>query len=216
MTPADETQSGPGPESGAGTASGSGTHAPDPAGHPANPGRGPIDPYAAVPSAPGFEVTSTDIQDGEPLPSEVYAVDANGGNRSPQLSWSGFPAETKSFVVTCYDPDAPTGSGFWHWAVANIPAGVTSLPSNAGNPAEGLLPPGALMMPNELRSSEFTGAAPPEGSGVHHYWFVVHALDVERIDIDPQATPAVLGFMMRTAVLARGVLVATGAYGEAS
>lgn len=180
-----------------------------------NPGRGLIDPYAGIPSVPDFEVTSTDIQDGEPLPAEVYAAHANGENRSPQLSWSGFPAETKSFAVTCYDPDAPTGSGFWHWAVANIPASVTSLPAGAGDPALDLLPPGAITMPNEMRSSEFTGAAPPEGTGVHHYWFVVHALDVERVDIDPQATPAALGFTMRNAVIGRGILVATGAFGEA-
>jgi len=179
------------------------------------PGRGIINPYAGIPNVPAFEVTSSDIQEGEPLPAEVYAEYAGGQNRSPQLGWSGFPAETRSFAVTCFDPDAPTGSGFWHWAVANIPAGVTSLPAGAGDPSKGLLPPGAVTMPNEMRSPEFTGAAPPEGTGVHHYWFVVHALSVEHIDVDPGATPAVLGFTMREAVLARGILVATGAYGEA-
>lgn len=181
-----------------------------------NPGRGAIDPYAGLRSVPNFELTSADIQDGEPLPTEVYGLEAGGQNRSPQLTWAGFPEATKSFVVTCYDPDAPTGSGFWHWAVANIPASVTNLPSNAGDPANGLLPTGALTMPNETRTIEFTGAAPPEGTGVHHYWFVVHALDVESIDIDAQATPAVLGFMMRNAVLARAILVATGEFGEAA
>lgn len=208
MTPADQTPPGQTEPLGAFAAEAQGTYTN------ANPGRGRIDPYADMRSVPGFEVTSSDIQDGEPLPAEVYAASANGRNQSPQLSWSGFPAETKSFVVTCYDPDAPTGSGFWHWAVANIPANVTALPTDAGNPAKGLLPTEATAMPNELRSAEFTGAAPPEGTGVHHYWFVVHALDVERIDIDPQATPAVLGFMMRDAVLARGILVATGEFGD--
>lgn len=180
-----------------------------------NPGRGPIDPYAGLRSVPDFELTSADIQDGEPLPAEVYAVDAGGQGRSPELTWAGFPEATKSFVVTCYDPDAPTGSGFWHWAVANIPASVTNLQSDAGNPANSLLPDGAVTMPNEKREPQFTGAAPPEGTGAHHYWFVVHALDVERIDIDPQATPAVLGFMMRDAVLARAIIVSTGEFGEA-
>lgn len=181
-----------------------------------NPAHGAIDPYAGMRQVPGFEVTSTDIQDGEPLPAEIYDEPSGGGNRSPQLSWSGFPAETRSFVVTCYDPDAPTGSGFWHWAVANIPAGATSLDANAGDPAAGLLPEGAITMPNELRASEFIGAGPPEGTGVHHYWFVVHALNVDRIEVDPQATPAVLGFLMRDAVLARGILVATGEFGGAA
>jgi Raf kinase inhibitor-like YbhB/YbcL family protein len=181
-----------------------------------NPAHGAIDPYAGMRQVPGFEVTSTDIQDGEPLPAEIYDEPSGGGNRSPQLSWSGFPAETRSFVVTCYDPDAPTGSGFWHWAVANIPASTTGLDANAGDPAAGLLPEGAITMPNELRASEFIGAGPPEGTGVHHYWFVVHALNVDRIEVDPQATPAVLGFLMRDAVLARGILVATGEFGGAA
>nr|WP_209706964.1 YbhB/YbcL family Raf kinase inhibitor-like protein [Leucobacter exalbidus] len=164
-----------------------------------------------------FTLLSDDIRDGEPLPAEVYAEYAGGANSSPQLSWSGFPAETKSFVVTCFDPDAPTGSGFWHWAVANIPAAVTELSAGAG--AEGathLLPEGAITMPNEKREPSFTGAGPPEHTGVHHYWFVVHALDVDHIDIDPQSTPAVLGFMMREAVLARAIIVATGEFGGAA
>ena len=184
-----------------------------------SPSRGAINPYAAVGEAPGFTLTSTDIQDGEPLPAELYADAAGGSNRSPQLSWSDFPEGTRSFVVTCFDPDAPTGSGFWHWAVANIPAGVTELPAGAGAragmPGSEHLPEGAITMPNEQRDPAFTGAAPPEGTGVHHYWFAVHALDVERIDIDPGATPAVLGFMMREAVLARAVIVATGEFGQA-
>ena len=93
-----------------------------------HPSRGALNPYAGMQEKPGFVLTSTDIQDGEPLPAETYGEGAGGANLSPQLSWSGFPSETKSFVVTCFDPDAPTGSGFWHWAVANIPASVTDLP----------------------------------------------------------------------------------------
>ena len=181
------------------------------------PGRGAINPYAGMRQVPEFVLSSTDIQDGEPLPAEVYAAKAGGAGRSPQLSWSGFPENTRSFAVTCFDPDAPTGSGFWHWAVANIPASVTALAAGAGaGGAASLLPDGAITMPNEQREPAFTGAAPPEGTGVHHYWFVVHALDVERIDIDPQATPAVLGFMMRDAVLARAIIVATGEFGGAA
>ena len=180
------------------------------------PSHGRIDPYAGMREVPGFALSSTDVQDGEPLPAEVYADYAGGANLSPQLSWSGFPAETRSFAVTCFDPDAPTGSGFWHWAVANIPAHVTDLPAGAGAPGGELLPEGAITMPNEMREPAFTGAGPPEGTGVHHYWFVVHALNVERIDIDPQATPAIMGFTMRDAVVGRAIIVATGEYGQAA
>ncbi|GAB2562959.1 YbhB/YbcL family Raf kinase inhibitor-like protein [Leucobacter ruminantium] len=181
-----------------------------------HPSHGRIDPYAGMREVAEFTLTSADIQDGEPLPAELYAESAGGANRSPQLSWSGFPAETKSFAVTCFDPDAPTGSGFWHWAVANIPLSVTELPAGAGALGSAALPAGAITMPNEKREPAFTGAAPPEGTGVHHYWFVVHALDVERIEVDPQATPAVMGFMMRDAVIARAIIVATGEFGQAA
>lgn len=178
--------------------------------------QGDINPYAGMRQVPSFTLTSTDIQEGEPLPAELYAEYAGGQNRSPQLSWSGFPEGTRSFAVTCFDPDAPTGSGFWHWSVANIPGDVTELPAGAGGAAGEGLPEGTITMPNEMRDPKFTGAAPPEGTGVHHYWFVVHALDVERIDVDPQATPAVMGFTMREAVLARAIIVATGEFGGAA
>lgn len=183
------------------------------------PGHGDIDPYARMRAVPSFALMSTDIQDGEPLPAEQYGETAGGSNRSPQLSWSGFPAATKSFAVTCFDPDAPTGSGFWHWAVANLPATTLELAAGAGalagTPGSELLPAEAVTMPNERRQRAFTGAAPPQGTGVHHYWFVVHALDVEHLDIDPELTPAVMGFMMRESTLARAVIVATGEYGQA-
>lgn len=180
------------------------------------PAHGKINPYALMRDVPSFTLTSTDIQHGEPLPPEIYADYAGGKNLSPQLSWADFPTETKSFVVTCYDPDAPTGSGFWHWAVANIPASVTSLEQGAGAPGGAKLPEGAITLPNEMRDPAFTGSAPPEGTGVHHYWFAVHALSVESIDIDPQSTPAVLGFTIRDLTLARAVIVATGEFGGAN
>lgn len=178
--------------------------------------RGIHNPYAGMRSVPEFRLSSAEFQEGGWLPASVYGVEAGGLNRSPQLSWSGAPAQTRSYVVTCFDPDAPTGSGFWHWAVANIPAKVTSLEAGAGDPAAGLLPTGAITMPNEVRAAEFIGAGPPEGTGVHHYWFAVHALDVPHIEIDPQATPAVLGFLMRDAVIARATLVVKGEFGGAA
>lgn len=169
-----------------------------------------------MPEVPSFTLSSPDIQHGEPLPAEVYASYAGGENLSPELSWSGFPEGTESFAVTCYDPDAPTGSGFWHWAVANIPADVTRLEQGAGALGGAGLPDGAIMLPNEMREPSFTGSAPPEGTGVHHYWFVVHALSVPHVDIDPEATPAVLGFTIRELTLARAIIVATGEFDGAN
>lgn len=181
-----------------------------------SPAHGVINPYALMREVPEFELSSTDIQHGEPLPAEQYGEHAGGQNLSPQLSWSEFPEETQSFAVTCYDPDAPTGSGFWHWAVANIPASVTTLPAGAGSLGSTDLPEGSLTLPNETREPAFTGSAPPEHTGVHHYWFVVHALSVPHLDVDPQSTPAVLGFTMRDVTLARAIIVATAEFGAAA
>lgn len=177
--------------------------------------RGKVDPYLIVPKVPEFTLVSNDITEGEPLPSFVFGAGSGGTDTSPHLAWLDAPAGTKSYAITCYDPDAPTGAGFWHWAVANIPATVTEVARGAGSPDSQLLPEGAITLPNELREPKFIGAGPPEGTGVHHYWFVVHALDVETLDVNPQQTPAVLGFMMRNHTLGRAILVATGEYGGA-
>jgi len=119
------------------------------------------DPFAGLPVVPGFTVTSTDVADGEPLPaaqmSGIFQV-PGGKDLSPQLSWSGGPAETKSYTVTMYDPDAPSGSGFWHWAVADIPASVSELPTGAGDGNEHL-PTGAFHVPNDARLARFVGGA---------------------------------------------------------
>ncbi len=168
------------------------------------------DPYARLDPVPSFPVTSADFTDGGPLPGPVFNADAGGEDRSPQLSWTDAPAGTKSFAVTVYDPDAPTGSGFWHWAVADIPASVTSLDAGAEAPA------GSTVLRNELREPGFTGAAPPEGTGTHRYFVVVHAVDVESLGVDPEITPAVLGFNLHFHTLGRAVLVGTAAFGGAS
>lgn len=169
------------------------------------------DPYSDLPEVPSFDVTSTDVKDGGTLGtaqlSGIFGV-PGGEDVSPALSWSGFPAETKSFVVTCYDPDAPTASGFWHWAVVDLPASTTSLPTNAGD--EGAdLPAGAFTLANDGGLKRFLGAAPPPGHGPHRYYFVVHAVDVESLGIPEDASNAFLGFNLFSHTLARATLVAT-------
>ncbi|MGY1753280.1 YbhB/YbcL family Raf kinase inhibitor-like protein [Blastococcus sp. SYSU D01042] len=171
----------------------------------------PPNPYDFLPPVPSFSVTSTDIADGEvlPMPHVSGVMGAGGDDRSPQLSWSGFPEGTRSFAVTVYDPDAPTASGFWHWAVANIPADVTELPSDAGSKDAPQLPAGALQLANDGGFAGFVGAAPPAGHGPHRYFVVVHAVDTETLDVDAGTRPAVLGFNLFFHTLARATMVVT-------
>lgn len=174
----------------------------------------PFDPLDRFGPVPHFTVTSSQISDDHPLLPAQWSAGAGGGDVSPQLDWAGFPAETKSFAVTIHDPDAPTGSGFWHWAVYNIPASVTHLAEGVGNASGDLLPSGAAMLANELGTRSFTGAAPPAGTGTHHYNVIVHALDVDHLDLDPASTPAVLGFNAHFHTLARAVLVPLATAGD--
>ncbi|WP_051606335.1 YbhB/YbcL family Raf kinase inhibitor-like protein [Microbacterium sp. CH12i] len=168
------------------------------------------DPYAELSTLRDFaplELTSPDFEPGGALPLFAWAAARGGEDRSPALQWSTPPAGTKSFAVSCFDPDAPTGSGFWHWAAYNLPAATTSLTSGDGMLES--LPYGATVLPNEARSERFIGAEPPEGTGVHRYFFVVDALDIDTLDIAPGSTPAVLGFNRHFHTLARGILVGT-------
>jgi len=169
------------------------------------------DPNWRLPVVPEFSLTSPEVREGEYLPLWARTAGAGGEDRSPTLSWSGAPDTTKSFVVTVYDPDAPTGSGYWHWALFNIPASVTALPADAGNPEATLLPEGAITVANESRAERFQGAGPPPGDGEHRYVFTVSALNVEKLDLPEGCTPAVLGFVMRTSVIARAQLTALSA-----
>ena len=169
------------------------------------------DPLWRLPEVPTFELTSPDFDDGGRLPGSARSgiFGAGGDDRSPALRWSGAPDGTRSFVLTCYDPDAPTGSGFWHWAVRDLPGDSVELPANAGDPDAGLLPAGAVQGLNEIRIPRFLGAAPPPGHGEHRYFFVLSALSIEHLDVPEDATPAVVGFTLRDALVARAVLVGT-------
>lgn len=166
-------------------------------------------PYDFLPPVPSFTLQSNDIAEGQtlPVPQRSGIMGAGGEDRSPHLSWSGFPVETQSFAVTCFDPDAPTGSGFWHWAVFNIPASVTELASDAGDASGSGLPEGARTLKGDAGVRQYLGAAPPPGHGPHRYMFAVHALDAESLDVGEDATPAFLGFNMFGRTLARAVLV---------
>jgi Raf kinase inhibitor-like YbhB/YbcL family protein len=162
-------------------------------------------PYDLLPQVPSFTVTSDDVTDGQPLKDEQVAA---AGNTSPQLSWSGFPEDTQSFTVTCFDPDAPTPSGFWHWVLVNLPADCTSLPAGAG--AQGAdLPGSAFMCRNDGGAKAFMGAAPPQGDQVHRYFFVVHAVTTDALDVDSDASPAVVSFNLAFNTAARAIVHGT-------
>ncbi len=170
------------------------------------------DPYSFLPPVPDFGVTSESFADGAIFsPAQVNSgAHPQGQDLSPQLSWQGFPGGTRSFALTVYDPDAPTASGFWHWAVANIPAEVTSLAEGAGTEGSALLPAAALSLKNDGGFPGYMGSAPPAGHGPHRYMVVVHAVDVESLDLTADNTPATLGFNLHFHTLARARI--TGIY----
>ncbi len=166
-------------------------------------------PYDLLPPVPGFDLVSDDVTEGSRLPHSHVGDWAGGANISPHLRWSGFPPEAAGFAVTCYDPDAPTGSGFWHWAVAGLPRSVVELPRGAGSESGQALPPGAFHLRNDTGRPGYMGAAPPKGDRPHRYIFAVHALDTDKLDVGPSAPPAILGFNMVFHTIARATLTAT-------
>ena len=168
----------------------------------------PPSPYDFLPEVPSFDLSSDDVSDGAMLAMDQVSgiFGAGGKDVSPHLSWSGFPGETRSFVVTCFDPDAPTGSGFWHWTVYDIPPSVTELPTGAGSQDGSGLPAGAKQLKNDAGLSGYLGSAPPAGHGPHRYMFAVHALSVDSLPITEDMAPAICGFNMFGNTLARAVL----------
>lgn len=157
--------------------------------------------------AADFTLASRDIPGPDLAPAQYSdSFGCTGGNLSPELHWSDAPAGTKSFVITVYDPDAPTGSGWWHWTVANIPASVSALATGAGS-GQAALPEGAVMTLTDTGHAGFTGACPPPGQK-HRYVFTIKALGIARLDLPPEATPALLGFLANAAELGEARLTA--------
>ena len=162
-------------------------------------------PYDLLPRVEAFSVTSDDVADGQPL---ADAQVASLGNTSPHLHWTDFPEATKSFVVTCFDPDAPTPSGFWHWVLVDVPVTTTELPAGIGG-SDDDLPGDAFHVRNDGGTLAYTGAAPPEGDQVHRYFYVVHAVTEETLGVDCSVSPAVVSFNLAFKTLARAITVGT-------
>lgn len=164
------------------------------------------DPNWKLPAVPSFSLTSADFVDGGQLPLWARGSAAGGGDSSPELAWSGAPEGTRSFVVTVFDPDAPSGSGFWHWTLINVPGTAKGLPRGAGTD-DSLLPTGAARRRNEYGSDVFLGAAPPAGHGPHRYFYTVSALDVSVLEVAADATPAIVGLRLRPHIIARAQMI---------
>jgi len=163
------------------------------------------DPYELLPATAAFDVRSDDVRQGEPLKDDQAA---SAGNTSPHLAWSGAPAGTRSFVVTCFDPDAPTPAGFWHWTVVDLPADAAELPTGAGS-GDDSLPGAAFHVRNDVGTRDYSGAAPPEGDREHRYYYVVHALDTESLGVTPDSTPTFVAFNTVFHTLGRAILQGT-------
>jgi Raf kinase inhibitor-like YbhB/YbcL family protein len=158
-----------------------------------------------------FAVSSNSFKDGDYLGkahilSADFGFGCAGGNQSPHLAWSGAPAGTKSFAVTCYDPDAPTGSGFWHWVVVNIPANVGELALGAGN-AGGKLQRGSLQTRTDYGTPGYGGPCPPEGDHPHRYLFTVFAVGIASLPVQADTSAAVVGFNLHFNTLAKAAIM---------
>jgi Raf kinase inhibitor-like YbhB/YbcL family protein len=172
----------------------------------------PLPLSAAAQAADTMQLTSANFADGDYLPADhilsaSFGFGCSGGNMSPQLAWSGAPDGTQSFALTVFDPDAPTGSGFWHWLVVNIPASVSELPLDAGNARSGLLPRGALQTRTDFGMPGFGGPCPPAGDHPHRYIFTIYAVSMDKLPVMADTSAAVIGFMLHFNSLAKAELM---------
>jgi Raf kinase inhibitor-like YbhB/YbcL family protein len=160
-----------------------------------------------------FTLTSSDFTEGGTIATaQVFnGFDCKGGNVSPALKWSGAPTGTRSFALLVHDPDAPTGSGWWHWLAYNIPPGTTSLPAGAGDPKKSLMPSGVVQGRNDYGTIGYGGPCPPPGKP-HRYQFRLFALKVAKLELPADASPALIGFNVRAQELGQAEL--TGLYGR--
>jgi Raf kinase inhibitor-like YbhB/YbcL family protein len=162
-------------------------------------------------NAQEFKLTSSEIKDGEQMGNAHVqnGSGCSGADISPALSWSGAPKSAKSFAVTVFDPDAPTGSGWWHWTIVNIPNHVHSLPADAGNRDGSRVPSGAVQGRTDFGKPGYGGPCPPLGDKAHHYHFKVWALKVEQLPIDSESSGALVGYMLNVNSVASAELVPT-------
>ena len=158
--------------------------------------------------AAGFALKSPEVREAAKVAEEQVfnSFGCQGRNISPALTWSNAPSEAKSFAVTVYDPDAPSGSGWWHWVVFNIPANVTSLPKNAGDPQGTLLPAGSIQSRTDFGKPGYGGPCPPAGDKPHRYQFTVYALKIDKLPLDADASAAMVGFYLHQNTIKKAVL----------
>ncbi len=163
---------------------------------------------ASYTQAQTFTLKSKDLGGQFTKKQEFNGFGCNGENISPQLYWENIPAGTKSFAITVYDPDAPTGSGFWHWIVFDIPANVSEIKTGAGDPSKSLMPAGVIQSMTNYGVKGFGGACPPVGHGFHQYIFTIHALKTDKLGLDENTNPAIVGFYLWQNTLAKASIVA--------
>jgi len=159
-----------------------------------------------------FTIRSNNFKDGDYLAADHilsadYGFGCQGGNKSPHLAWSEAPVGTRSFAITCFDPDAPTGSGFWHWLVVNIPAGVSELAVDAGNRSAPKLPAGALQTRTDFGSPGYGGPCPPAGDHPHRYLFTIFAVGADSLQVTADTSAAVVGFQLHFNTLAKAAIM---------
>lgn len=172
-------------------------------------------PFDFQPTRPEFALNSIAFGEGDKLPvgQRFNAKEIGGQNCSPDLSWSSYPANTKGFALTCFDPDAPSVSGFWHWVVVDLDKHTTSLETGAGSVSEDKLPGEAFHVRNDAGTFGYMGAAPPKGDSFdHRYIFTVYALDTADLGVTPDFSPTRASLMIVRHTIARAFLTGRFSY----